>query len=48
MPDFRCKNCIWAKRHLDDGPMVFCKLNNNDVYGDSLPCKNFEKYEEPF
>lgn len=48
MDDFRCEDCIWAKRHVDNGPMWVCRLNYIDVYGRSIPCKDFEKYEEPF
>lgn len=45
--ELRCKDCVWAVK-VDNSSMVFCNWQKHDVYGESMPCPNFELYCEPF
>lgn len=43
-----CARCIWAvKRHFDVS-MRFCKLKCIEVYAGSIPCSDYERYDETF
>jgi len=48
MDNYTCGDCIWAQKHVDDGPMVICRLKGFDAYKLSVPCVDFERYEQPF
>ena len=44
----RCARCIWACKRDFDTIMVLCKLKNMEVYGDSVPCPDYERYDGNF
>ena len=45
--DPRCGNCIWHV-NCENSSLVFCKWLRINVYSSSLPCVDYELYEEPF
>lgn len=44
----RCARCIWACKRDFDTVMILCKYKNMEVYGDSVPCPNYELYDGNF
>lgn len=44
----RCARCIWACKRDFDTSMILCKYKNMEVYGDSIPCPDYERYDGNF
>ena len=44
----RCRNCIWAHKRDFDTIMRLCMSKNIEVYGDSLPCPDYDIYDGIF
>lgn len=44
----RCSTCIWACKRDHDTIMRLCRYLNIEVYGDSMPCRYYERYDEAF
>ncbi len=44
----RCARCIWACKRDFDTVMTLCKYKNMEVYGDSVPCPEYERYDGNF
>ncbi len=46
--DERCERCIWACKRDHDTVMRLCKYLNTEVYGGSVPCEHYERFEDSF
>lgn len=44
----RCKYCIWACKRDFDTSMRLCKRTNTEVWGMSMPCPHYERFEGNF
>lgn len=43
-----CKYCIWAHKRDFDTCMRLCRFLNSEVWAESVPCVNYERYDETF
>lgn len=43
-----CKTCIWACKRDHDTSMRLCKAKNIEVWGESVPCPMYERFDDNF
>lgn len=41
----KCKDCVWCISQPNKEGMIHCKLRHYGMYGDSLACIFFERYD---
>ena len=43
-----CSKCVWAKKREFDTAMRYCYHVHSEIYGESVPCVNYERYDDTF